>query len=217
MRGGEGEGREQGLGEEGEGGPPVSFPCSVCMHGTGTAVFDLTSLLLPSILPSTPWCSRFLERTVKFILAANEGLQNVGQLPSLILISNKKDVSDCETDIKKTTDLFERSMGSDYSRVEPFFKQIIAMELPNRRTVDDGFDTGGARKEGEAVYRMQMTKLKVRQGEGEEERGRRGERERERDTGREGKRRRILEGAKAQQWGRHILLSFFLPLLTLAV
>jgi hypothetical protein len=123
--------------------PKLAYCCSDVVVLLGTEPFFST---------------RYMERALAFAKRANAGIQDV-ELPILLLVSNKRNCDECETDIMRCTQLFSAHMGNDLSLLDSYFSCIVCCQMPNRKTsaiLDDG-----AIISGEDVYRMQISKLKT--------------------------------------------------------
>lgn len=102
--------------------------------------------------------TRYLERAVDFAKRANAGVCDV-DLPVLLLISNRRDGDRCILDIKESTAQFMDAMGDSFRVLDQYFSALLCVYLPNKRSTTVGDD--GALYDGEALYAMQMGKLRT--------------------------------------------------------
>lgn len=104
------------------------------------------------------YSTRYLERALSFAKRANMGVQDV-ELPVLLLISNKRDADETETNIETTTRLFQSRMGADLALLDSYFSCIVCCQLPNVKT--SRMLPDGSMQTGAAMFEEQILKIKT--------------------------------------------------------
>lgn len=145
--GGEGAGSSSSSSSSGggSGGGSASeavIPRSVAVADTFPKLAYTTSDVVVMVGTEPFFSTRYLERVLSFAMRANSGVGDA-DLPILLLLCNRRDADACILDIKASTAQFYEAMGESVNTLDQFFSAILAVYLPNRRSVIYSSSSGG--------------------------------------------------------------------------
>ena len=154
------------MSNEGGSGSSAGVPRSAAVRDVFPKLAYTTSDVVVMVGTEPFFSTRYLERVLSFAARANAGVGDA-DLPILLLLCNRRDADACILDIKTSTAQFYEAMGDAAGTLDQYFSALLAVYLPNKRSLVTGVSEGGGGPsqgqvfDGSQLYSEQIAKVRA--------------------------------------------------------